>query len=108
MVGIHPDNLKSHASALKDTPAIYPFNRTDVKTFAVPKGQYNVNLDDIYQGKIPNRLVLGMLSADAYTGDLTKKHSILCTIILTLCAPVPMDNLYQQKLYSLSFPVTHI
>ena len=72
MVGIHPDILKSHARALKDTPAIYPFNRTDVKTFAVPKGQYNVNLDDTFQGKIPNRLVLGMVSADAYTGDLTK------------------------------------
>ena len=38
MVGIHPDILKSHAHALKDTPAIHPFIRTDVKTFAVPKG----------------------------------------------------------------------
>ena len=72
MVGIHPDILKSHARTLNDKPAIYPFNRTDVKTFAVPKGQYNVNLDDIFQGKIPNRLVLGMVSADAYAGDLTK------------------------------------
>ena len=72
MVGIDPDILKSHVHALKDIPAIYPFNRTDVKTFAVPKGQYNVNLDDIFQGKIPNRLVLGMVSADAYAGDLTK------------------------------------
>ena len=51
MVGIHSDILKSHAHALKDTPAIYPFNRTDVKTFAVPKGQYNVNQNDIFQGK---------------------------------------------------------
>ena len=33
MVGIHPDILKSHARALKDKPAIYPFNRTDVKTY---------------------------------------------------------------------------
>ena len=70
MVGIHPDILKSHARALKDTPAIYPFNRRDVKT--LPKGQYNMNLEDIFQGKIPNRLVLGMVSADAYAGDLTK------------------------------------
>ena len=53
MVGIHSDILKSHARALKDTPAtaIYPFNKTDVKTFAVPKGQYDMNLDDIFQGK---------------------------------------------------------
>ena len=50
MVGIHPDILKSHARTLKNKPAIYPFNRTDVKTFAVRKGQYNVNLADIFQG----------------------------------------------------------
>ena len=73
MVGIHSDILKSHARALKDTPAIYPFNRTDVKTFAVPKGQYNVNQNDIFQGKIPNRLVLLMVLVEAYAGDLTKK-----------------------------------
>ena len=72
MVGIHPDILRSHARALENRPALYPFLRTEVKTFAVGKGQYNVNLDDIYQGKIPNRLILGMVSAEAYSGDLTK------------------------------------
>ena len=72
MIGIHADILKSHAHALEDTPALYPFLKTEVKTFAVGKGQYNVNLDDIFQGKIPNRLILGMVSSDAYAGDLTK------------------------------------
>ena len=72
MIGIHADILKSHARALEDTPALYPLLKTEVKTFAVGKGQYNVNLDDIFQGKIPNRLILGMVSADAYAGDLTK------------------------------------
>ena len=72
MIGIHADILKSHARALEDTPALYPLLKTEVKTFAIGKGQYNVNLDDIFQGKIPNRLILGMVSADAYAGDLTK------------------------------------
>ena len=72
MIGIHADILKSHARALEDTPALYPLLKTEVKTFAVGKGQYNVNLDDIFQGKIPNRLILGMVSADAYAGNLTK------------------------------------
>ena len=49
MVVIHSDILRSHARDLKDTPVIYPFNRTNVKTFAVGKGQYNMNLDDIFQ-----------------------------------------------------------
>ena len=72
MMGIHPDILKAHSHALADGPARYPLLKTEVKTFAVSKGQYNVNVDDIYQGKIPNRLILGMVSADAYSGDLTK------------------------------------
>ena len=61
MIPIHADILKSHARTLEDTPALYPLLKTEVKTFAVGKGQYNVNLDDIYQGKIPNRLILAMV-----------------------------------------------
>ena len=72
MIGIHADILESHARALEDRQALLPLLKTEVKTFAVGKGQYNVNLDDIFQGKIPNRLILGMVLADAYAGDLTK------------------------------------
>ena len=72
MVGIHPDILKVHARALEDRPALYPFLKTEMKTFAVAKGQYSTHLDNIYQGRIPNRLILGMVSSDAYSGDLTK------------------------------------
>ena len=70
---------------------------TEVKTFAVGKEQYIVNLDDIYQGKILNRLILEMVSADAYAGDLTK-NSTSSTIISILCASTPMDSLCQPKL----------
>ena len=49
-------NENGDARALKDTSALYSLLKTEVKTFAVGKGQYNVNLDDIFQGKIPNRL----------------------------------------------------
>ena len=100
MIGIHPDILKSHARALEDKPAFYPLLKTEVKTFAVGKGQYNVNLDDIYQGKIPNRLILGMVSADAYAGDLTKnpfnfKHynfDFMCLYV--------KGRVYHQRLYN--------
>ena len=74
MIGIHTDILKFPCCALKDKPALYPLLKTEVKTFAVGKGQYNVNLDDIFQGKIPNRLILGMVSTDAFAGDLTKNQ----------------------------------
>ena len=105
MIGIHPDILKSHARTLEDKPAIYPLLKMEVKTFAVGKGQYNVNLDDIYQGKIPNRLILGMVSADAYAGDLTKnpfnfKHynfDFMCLYV--------NGQRYHQKPYNPNFQV---
>ena len=72
MMGISPEILKSHSRILEKKPAIYPIMRTDIKSFAIAKGQYNLTLNDIFQGKIPSRLVLGLVSADAYSGDLTK------------------------------------
>ena len=108
MVGIHPDILKSHACTLKDKPAIYPFNRADVKTFAVPKGQYNINQDEIFEGKIPNRLVLGMVSADAYAGDLTKNPFNFKHYNFDFMCLYANGHLCQLKLCSPSFPVTLI
>ena len=72
MVGVSADLLRTHAQALQSKPAIYPLTKTDVKIFAIAKGQYNVNLDDIFQGRIPDRVVLGMTSSSAYAGHLEK------------------------------------
>ena len=72
MVGVSAGLLETHAQALRSQPAIYPLTKTDVKTFAVAKGQYNVNLDDIFQGRIPDRVVLGMTSSSTYAGHLEK------------------------------------
>ena len=72
MVGISTDLLRTHARALQSKPAIYPLTKTDMKTFAVAKGQYNVNLDDIFQGRIWDRVLLGMTSSSAYAGHLEK------------------------------------
>ena len=72
MVGVSADLLRTHAPALQSKPAIYPLTKTDVKTFAIAKGQYNVNLDDIFQRRIPDRVVLGMTSSCAYVGHLEK------------------------------------
>ena len=58
--GVSAGLLETHARALRSKPAIHPLTKTDVKTFAVAKGQYNVNLDDIFQGRILDRVILGM------------------------------------------------
>ena len=68
MVGISADLLRTHARAMQSKPAIYPLTKTDVKTLVVAKCQYNVNLDDIFQRLIPDRVVFCM----TYAGDLEK------------------------------------
>lgn len=48
MVKVNPGILVGHGEALKKTPATYHFTRSDIRTFAVPAGQFNVSFDDIF------------------------------------------------------------
>ena len=49
-------------------PAVYPFIRSDIKTFNIPSNTYTWTRDNIFQNKLPKRLVIGMVSADSYSG----------------------------------------
>jgi hypothetical protein len=57
---------------LKKQPAIYPMMKSDVKTFTIPAGSHNWTADDLYQGLVPTRVVVGMVSAAAYAGRPNK------------------------------------
>ena len=61
--------LLAHAEVLKESPALYPYSKTQIKTFNVPSGQYNFHLDDLFQGDIPSHLVIGMVKSKAFSGD---------------------------------------
>ena len=54
------------------TPATYFYDRTDMKTFAIAKGQYGCSLEDLFQGVVPSELVVGLVESSAYMGDYTK------------------------------------
>ena len=74
MAGISPEVLTPHAKLLTDNPPIYPLTRTELKTFTVTQGQFNASLDDIFQGKISNHLVVAMVKSDAYSGNTLNNH----------------------------------
>jgi hypothetical protein len=57
---------------LQHTPALYPLSRTDVRTFNIGKGSYGDVIEDMFQGEVPSRLVVGMVDAEAYAGDYQK------------------------------------
>lgn len=67
-VTINPSLLLSYENALSRTPAIYPYRRVEVKAYTVPSNSYNISLDNIVIGQLPNLLLFAMVDNDAYTG----------------------------------------
>lgn len=57
---------------LKTTPAKYPIRRTDVKVFSLASGSFGTPKDNVFNGQIPDRLVIAMVDSDAYNGSYTK------------------------------------
>ena len=71
-VGLNPSVIVAHNEALKLAPAIYPFWRSDIKSFSVAAGSQTFMTDNIFHGKVPSKLIIGMVSNSAYSGDFSK------------------------------------
>ena len=71
-VTVAPSVMMSHNQALQQTTAKYPINRIDCKVVSVPRGNMSGNQPNIFQGLLPNRIVIGMVDADAFNGTYTK------------------------------------
>ncbi|XP_069109462.1 uncharacterized protein F54H12.2-like [Argopecten irradians] len=71
-VQVNPGVLVGHNKALEISPAKYPFVKTEIKTASVPTGQTSFIWDNLYQSKLPTKIVVGLVSADALTGSYDK------------------------------------
>ena len=64
--------LVAHEKLLQEQPAMYPYLRSEIKTTSIAMGQYWLSVDDLFQGLVPNKLIVGLVSSAAYTGDYGK------------------------------------
>ena len=71
-VKVNPSVTVAQNEVLLKTPAIYPYWKSDIKTFTIPSGSYTFSVDDIYHGLVPARLFVGLVLSSAYSGDVTK------------------------------------
>ena len=71
-VTVAPSVIMSHNQALQQTTAKYPINHIDCKVVSVPRGNLSGNQPNIFQGILPNRIVIRMVDADAFNGTYTK------------------------------------
>ena len=71
-VKVNPSVIIGHSDALKSSDAMYPYTRSVIKTYAVPRGQYSFTTDDLFQGEVPEKLTVGLVSSAAHHGSLVK------------------------------------
>ncbi len=72
MVKVSPGVMIGHGEALQKSPASYPFVRTDIRSFAIPAGQYTAAIENIFQGAIPSSVIVAMVASEAYSGSLKR------------------------------------
>ena len=68
---VTPGVMMGHNAALEVAESKYPFQRTDIHTFNIPQHSYGETLQDIWQGEVPSRLVIGMVKSSGYAGDFS-------------------------------------
>ena len=68
-VSVSPEVRLGHAAALQLAPARYPFNKVEIRPLAAEKGNSVINFSNIFEGQIPTKMVVGMVSQSNYIGN---------------------------------------
>jgi len=71
-VHISPAVRLAHIKALEKGNALYPITRTEVKVFSVATGSLSANIDNLFLGQLPKRIVLGCVATSGFNGTKNK------------------------------------
>ena len=71
-VRIHPGLLIANEKMFESRPAVIPYTRSDIKAFTIAQNNYIWREDNIFQDSIPKRVVIGLVSAESYSGHNEK------------------------------------
>lgn len=71
-IKMSPTILLSNNKELEKRNAIYPVRRGEIKTFSIALGSLQVTKESLFTGKLPRRLVIGLLDSSAFVGNVAK------------------------------------
>lgn len=71
-IRVMPSVTVAQNEVLTKTPAVYPYWRSDIKTFSIARGSYTFSVDDIFHGLVPARLFVTLVTSAAYSGDVSR------------------------------------
>lgn len=69
-IKLYPEAQQGINSGLEKASARYFITRTDQKSFTIPKNITSFSFDNVFNGRLPRRLIVGFLSSDSYNGNL--------------------------------------
>lgn len=107
-VKLSPTVYMGHTKALNIGTAKYPIRRVVCKSFTIPAGNYDFTHENMFQGQCPTRLIIGLVSNEAFNGVYNKnpfnfKHYDLRSLKIFIDGQEqntrPITANYPQNLY---------
>lgn len=71
-VKINPDLMNQHNQQLQKANAIYPIHRVEMKSFSIAIGSVHTIRENLFTGRLPKRIVIGLVESTAYSGQSSK------------------------------------
>ena len=68
-IRVNPAVIYGHSKILEKQNALYPFNKIEVKSVSISTGSTNYTWDNMFQGRRPNKLIIGFVKSRAINGD---------------------------------------
>ena len=85
-VKVSPGILLGHSEALKIGPAMYFYDESIIKSYAIASGQYSITVDDLFQGEVPKTLTLCLVSSEAVNGSCKRNPFNFKNYKLNFCS----------------------
>ena len=63
-----PEVVVAQNKALMNTPALYPYDRHRIQTYALSQNSYIMREDQVFQREIPQKIAITFVSSEAYNG----------------------------------------
>ena len=85
-VDVSPSVMLAQTELLKNNvTAKYPLQKTEVKTFTISARQSAFTVENIYQGGVPSKMIIGLVDQAAYHGDFSKKSLEIWSLWISIC-----------------------
>jgi len=107
-VKLSPSVFLAHSKALENSTAKYPIRRAVCKTVTIPNTFQDINIEKLFLGHFPSRLVIGLLANDAFNGAYDRNpfsfahYNLMEISVYSQWTATVWHKTYEYKLYRLT------